>query len=192
MNETSLTLLDRIQSAGSDQDWHLLEELYQPLLQAWAKRFQVQSDDVADLIQDVLVTVLRELPNFSHNGHAGAFRCWLRTILLNRVRNHWWQSKRHLAGEAVHQELQELEDEKSALSELWAEEHDRYLLQQLLKSVREDFSSQPWQAFLQTAVENKSPQQVAEALGISTNTVMVAKSRVLSKLREKARGMLDL
>ena len=192
MNETSLTLLERIQSAGSDQDWHLLEELYQPLLQAWAKRFQVQSDDVADLTQDVLVTVLRELPNFSHNGHPGAFRNWLRTILLNRVRNHWRQSKRQRAGEAVHQELQELEDDTSALSQLWSEEHDRYLLQELLKSVRDDFSSQTWQAFQQTAIENKSPQQVAEELAISANSVMVAKSRVLSKLREKARGMLDL
>lgn len=192
MNETSLTLLDRIQSDGSDQDWQLLEELYQPLLQAWAKRFQVQSDDITDLTQDVLVTVLRELPSFSHNGRPGAFRNWLRTILLNRVRNHWRQSKRQRAGEAVHQELQELEDDKSVLSQLWAEEHDRYLLQQLLKSVREDFSPQTWQAFQQTAIENKTPQQVAQELTISTNSVMVAKSRVLSKLREKARGMLDL
>ena len=42
----------------------------------------IRPSDVDDLVQEVLAVVLRELPQFEHNGRTGAFRRWLRTILL--------------------------------------------------------------------------------------------------------------
>ncbi len=40
-------------------------------------------------MQEVLVAVLNDLPKIQHNPRTGAFRSWLRTILVNRVREFW-------------------------------------------------------------------------------------------------------
>ena len=74
MDETSLSLLGRLSREADCDSWQRLFDVYTPLLRGWLKRYQVQSSDADDLIQDVLTVVLRELPRFQHNQQAGAFR----------------------------------------------------------------------------------------------------------------------
>ncbi|MBM3970664.1 MAG: hypothetical protein FJ302_12495 [Planctomycetes bacterium] len=57
------------------------------LLRAWLLRFEVSPMDAGNLIQEVLLIVVRELPQFKHSGGAGAFQSWLRTILVYRLRD---------------------------------------------------------------------------------------------------------
>jgi RNA polymerase sigma-70 factor (ECF subfamily) len=82
--ETSASLLERLAVAPSDDDWRRLDDLYRPLLRAWMARAGVAASDVDDLVQDVLLVVIREIAGFEWSGQ-GAFRAWLRTILANRV-----------------------------------------------------------------------------------------------------------
>jgi DNA-directed RNA polymerase specialized sigma24 family protein len=42
--------------------------------------------DAADLVQDVLVTLVQTLPTFRYDATRGKFRQWLRTLLLNKLR----------------------------------------------------------------------------------------------------------
>src|SRR5579871_2970130 len=85
--ETSVSLLERLAGAPTDDDWRRLLDLYQPLLRAWMARAGVPTADADDLIQEVLLVVFREVGGFERRG-PGAFRSWLRTILTHRVRNH--------------------------------------------------------------------------------------------------------
>jgi hypothetical protein len=48
--ETSVSLLDSIASAPTDDDWRRLNDLYQPLLRAWIARAGVPASDVDDLV----------------------------------------------------------------------------------------------------------------------------------------------
>src|SRR5947208_428214 len=57
--------------------------------QGWLRRHSVPAADAEDLTQEVMAVVVRELPGFKHNQHAGAFRSWLRTITVNRLRLLW-------------------------------------------------------------------------------------------------------
>src|SRR5690348_7443360 len=91
--ETSVSLLERLAGTPSDDDWRRLLDLYQPLLQAWAARAGVPPADAEDLIQDVLLVVFREVGRFERQG-PGAFRSWLRTILMHRAQD-YWQRKKH-------------------------------------------------------------------------------------------------
>ncbi len=86
MNETSLSLLDRIRETSDAESWDRLVALYAPLLKRWVRRYEVQDADADDIVQEVLAALLNELPKFQHNRQTGAFRSWLRTILVNRVR----------------------------------------------------------------------------------------------------------
>ena len=47
-----------------------------------------------------------------------------------------------------------------------------------------------WQAFLRHVQEGEPALQVAEALGLSVNSVLLAKSRVLKRLRQEAAGLV--
>ncbi|MEQ9410849.1 MAG: sigma factor [Fuerstiella sp.] len=56
---------------------------------AGLRKYLVQDADADDLVRDVLTTVARELPCFVHDQRTGAFRNWLRQILVHRLQNFW-------------------------------------------------------------------------------------------------------
>jgi len=194
MSETSISLLERLHSRPDNDSWQRLIGLYTPLLHGWLRRYGLQSSDVDDLVQDVLAVVVRELPQFQHNHRPGAFRRWLRTILVHRLRNFWrGRAARPLAaGDSdLAQLLEQLEDPDSGLSRLWDEEHDRHVIQRLLAVIEPEFTASTWQAFRRVALEGKDEETVAADLGLSLHAVFVAKSRVLCRLRREANGLID-
>src|SRR5262245_49380811 len=88
MEPTRLSLLQRGRD-GDDDAWRQIVALYQPLIRAWLANQQIRPEEAEDLTQDVLAVVVRELRRFEHAGRPGAFRGWLRTITVNRAREHW-------------------------------------------------------------------------------------------------------
>jgi RNA polymerase sigma factor (sigma-70 family) len=193
--ETSLSLLERLRQPPRDEAaWKRLADVYTPLIHGWLRRYDVQAEDACDLTQEVLSTVHREMSRFEHNRHPGAFRCWLRTITANRIRAFWKQrrSQRLPAADSdLDRRLAELEDPGSDLSHLWDQEHDRYVLRHLLELVEPEFAPATWQAFQSLALEERRAAEVAAELGTTVNAVLLAKSRVLRRLRQEARGLVD-
>ena len=74
---------------------------------------------------------------------------------------------------------------------MWDREHDQHVVASLLERVQGDFAPVTWQAFLRHVQEGEPAGQVAEALGLSLNSVLLAKSRVLKRLRQEAAGLVD-
>ncbi len=68
MDDTSLSLLERLQHHPSESAWRDLVELYTPLLDDWLTRFKLQGADREDLVQESLTTVLPHVANFRHHG----------------------------------------------------------------------------------------------------------------------------
>src|SRR5262245_21026841 len=176
--ETSVSLLNRLAAAPTDDDWRRLLDLYQPLLRAWLARAGASASDADDLTQDILLVVFREVAGFVRHG-PGAFRAWLRTIFVHRARN-YFRSRRHhptATGDSdFHRRLDELESPDSALSGLWDSEHDKYVAASLMRRVQGDFEPATWQAFRRHVLEGERAARVAAALGLSRNSVLMAKS----------------
>ncbi|MGB7328076.1 MAG: terminase gpA endonuclease subunit [Rubripirellula sp.] len=89
MHETSLSLLDHLRHSPENEGWNRLAELYTPLIRTWLQRYDVQDSDAHDLVQEVLLAVSKDLGTFEHRGQPGAFRGWLKAILINRLRKFW-------------------------------------------------------------------------------------------------------
>ena len=130
MSETSLTLIDHLCRTPDGESWERLVEIYSPLLRRWIGRYEIQDSDADDLIQDVLLVVMQELPSFAHNRRRGAFRAWLRSIVVNRVRNFWRNRNRDpkVSGEAVMRSLDQLEDGHSELNTDWKNRYKNNVL----------------------------------------------------------------
>jgi RNA polymerase sigma-70 factor (ECF subfamily) len=183
---TSASLLDQARDRQSAA-WQRLVSLYTPLLHAWLTAAGLQPADRDDLTQRVLEVLVRQLPGFEHNGRPGAFRTWLRGITVNLLREHWRGRPQAGAGSV----LDQLADPAGGLSRLWDEQHDRHVLRVLLEQVRPEFSEARWRAFCRVSLDGVSPAVAAEELGMTVNAVLIAKSRVLARLRKEARGLID-
>jgi RNA polymerase sigma-70 factor (ECF subfamily) len=191
---TSKSLLDQARDRSDQAAWRRLTELYEPLITKWVRPHVAQRADAEDVVQEVLTTLVRELPRFDHNRRPGAFRAWLRTITVHRLRACWEKRDARPAavgGPNLHEVLAQLADPASALSRAWEEEHDRHVTKRLLASIRLEFQPATWRAFERQVQGGLSAAEAAAELGLSVNAVLIAKSRVLKRLREKGAGLLD-
>lgn len=188
--DTSASLLQRVREQSDEAGWQRLVDLYTPLIRSWIARHVRQEEDVNDLVQQVFTVVVGKLPAFVHNGRAGAFRHWLRSITINHLRA-FWRARRAPPGADLEAALEELEDPTSALSRQWDREHDCHVARKVLALIEPEFRPSTWQAFRRLVLDEAAPETVAAELGLTVNAVLIAKSRVLRRLRQAAQGLLD-
>ena len=195
MIPTSVSLLERLKSARPDDpNWRRLHDIYEPWIKGWLARVPGLGAESHDLAQDVLMVVVRELPRFNRQ-RDGSFRRWLGNVVANRLRTYLKKRKRRplvgLDGASGDAFVEQLADPKSVLSQEWDRQHDKFVLDRLMTTVRTDFSESTWEAFRRCTFDGEAAAAVAADLGISVNAVLTAKSRVLRRLREEAVGLID-
>ena len=185
-SSTSSSLLERLRQPDAGEAWARFVRLYTPLLFHWARGAGLPRQDAADLVQDVLVLLVRKMPAFRYDRRR-SFRAWLRTVALNR-----WRERRRRAAPAAEgdEALREAAapDDMAVFEE---SEYRRHVVRQALRALRGEFPDRTWQAFWRYAVEGEEAADVAEALGLRVGSVYAAKSRVLARLREELEGLLD-
>jgi RNA polymerase sigma-70 factor (ECF subfamily) len=192
---TSKSLLVKARDRSDQAAWRRLTELYEPFVARWIRPHVAQRADAEDLVQEVMTTLVRELPRFDHNEQTGAFRAWLRTLTVHRVRSYWQKRDAQTAGSgdsSLYESLAQLADPTSALSRSWDEEHDRHVTKTMLTAIRLEFQPATWRAFERHVRDGQPAAEVAQELGLSVNAVLIAKSRILKRLREKAAGLVDI
>jgi RNA polymerase sigma-70 factor (ECF subfamily) len=190
MSETPLSLLDRLRRDPDEASWRRLAELYSPFILRQLQQQGISALDGEDLLQEILLVVIRELPEFDHSGRKGAFRTWIRGITTHRMLG-YWRSRRHEGNGGSVPNLEQLEDPESDLNRVWDLEHNRYIAQRLLEGIESEFSAPVWRSFHRQVIEGLPAAEVAEELGLTVNAVLIAKSRVLRRLRLEGRGLID-
>jgi RNA polymerase sigma-70 factor (ECF subfamily) len=191
---TSVSLLERLRTNPDDGAWQRLVGVYRPWIVGWLRRHGLPDSDAEDLAQEVLVVVLRELPFFQHNRRPGAFRAWLRTVTVHRVQD-FGRSRRYrpeVGDRAILDRLAELQDPASELSRQWDREHDAHVVRRLVALIEPDFQEPTWRAFRAVMLEGETPASAAARLGMSVNAVLLAKSRILARLRQEGEGLIDV
>lgn len=181
---TPASLLDRLKKSEETTAWDRFVELYTPLLYHWAQRLGLQNSDCADLVQDVFLILWRTLPEFEYNS-AMSFHAWLKTLFLNRHRSRQRQ-REPLPIEVGSQHLVESADEQ-----LGDPEYARYLIRQAFRLIEREFSPLHQQVFRAYVLEERTPEDLAQELGMSPGTVYGIKSKILSRLRQELRQLLD-
>ncbi|MFO0960405.1 MAG: RNA polymerase sigma factor [Isosphaeraceae bacterium] len=192
MKPTSISLLDRLRMARPDaSDWERLQGIYRPLIRAWIARVPGVGSEADDLAQDILAIVCRAIPTFDRR-REGSFRAWLRQVTTNQIRAEWRNRRRRpaVAMDATDGFLDRLADPGSDLARDWDREHDQFVIDRLLATVRPDFESKTWEAFRKFALEGTPAKRVADELGMTENAVLQAKSRILRRMRQEAGDLL--
>jgi RNA polymerase sigma-70 factor, ECF subfamily len=192
VDSTSLSLLVRLKEAGPEAtDWQRLQGIYLPLIQRWLRRAPGLRDEADDLAQEVFLVVIRELPRFERR-REGSFRAWLRTITANKARTYCKRldRRRTVGMDRTETFLEQMADPESDLAREWDREHDEHVIRKLLAAVQSDFNSTTWEAFRRLSLDGLPAARVAEELGMPENAVLLAKSRVVRRLRQEAGDLL--
>jgi RNA polymerase sigma-70 factor (ECF subfamily) len=187
MFTTPPSLLERLRSPCEPAAWDRFVHLYTPLLFQWARQAGLQASDAADLVQEVFVVLLRQLPQFTYDPNK-SFRAWLRTVTLNKWREWKRRTVPVTAGGGEAFEAIEAPDQWGVFDEA---EYSRHVVGQALAALRPEFPERTWEAFWQYAVVGTDATAVADYLGLSPGSVYAAKSRVLTRLRQEVAGLLD-
>jgi RNA polymerase sigma factor (sigma-70 family) len=188
---TSPSLLVRIRDAADQQAWSQFVAVYAPLVYGFARKHGLQDADAADLTQDVLRNVARSARRLEYDPKRGSFRGWLFTVVRNELRSFLGARRRQVQGSGDTDVQNALQQQPAPDDEqrLWEQEHETRLFQWAAEQVRSEVQEATWRAFQMTAVEGKSGQETAAALGLSVAAVYLAKSRVMARLKEHIRRL---
>lgn len=185
--ETHLSLLIRLRDPRNQQAWNEFLEIYEPLIARLIQRRGIQSADVGEITQEVLLAVASSIHRWESNPDRGTFRGWLATIARNLVVNFLIRQSRHPRGSGDTDLRRWLEDQPAPdgeMSALFDLERKRQTFHWASIQVQPEFKSTTWQAFWMTAVEERDVADVAAELGVTAGVVYVSRSRVMKRLRE--------
>ena len=186
MHTTPHSLLQKLRDRTDQDSWKAFCTLYAPMILEWARKQGFQEADAEDVCQQVLVKLLRELPNY--RPESGKFRVWLATLTRNQGIDFRRRKENRSLG---------LGDDDFPLTEWPAEsefEEEDYrlgLVRRVQRIVRPDFHEQTWTAFSRAVLQGTPAAEVAAEMGISVNAVYIARNRVLARIREVLAGFLD-
>ena len=188
---TRASLLVRLRDPNDADAWKEFVQLYASVIYGFARKRGLQDADAADLMQEVLRSFAGSVGRLDYDPRRGTFRGWLFKVTRNKVFNFLEARQRQPRGtgdSGAHQRLEE-QPGREPEEDDWDREYDRKVFAWAAERVKSEFQDSTWKAFWLTAVDGLSAQEVGQRLDLSPGAVYVAKSRVLSRLREEIAGL---
>ena len=192
--KTRPSLLVRLRDSRDTEAWNWFVAVYGPLIYSFARKHGLQDADAADLMQESMRVVAGALRSLEYDPKRGSFRAWLFAVARNQLLRFWSRQNRAGRGtgsSSAQQRLEEIQSTSETPVAEWDEECDRFRFAWAAERVRGQVQSTTWEAFWKTAVDGLSGQEVAAALGMSVAAVYLAKSRVMARLKDLLRQVLD-
>ena len=190
---TRASLLVRIQDPSDAQAWRQFFDLYAPVVYGFARKRGLQDADAADLMQDVLRSVVTAAGRLDYDPAKGTFRGWLFSVTRNKIFNFLDKQRRQARGSGdsgAHRRLDELPAREDDQAE-FDRDYERRRFAWAADRVRDEFHNSTWQAFWMTSVDGLSAKDAGSKLRMSPGAVYVAKSRVIARLREEIETLDD-
>lgn len=182
---TRHSLLYRVQNSLNTTSWEEFVEIYSPVITATARRSGLREDLVDDILQEVLMQMVRTISHFQKDPSKGTFRSYLARVTTNKIKDYWRKP--------TNRAMQLKEPTAIATSvnaaEIWEEEVNRQVFHIALERVREQSQSRTWKSFEAHVLQKQKAADVAETLGITENAVFVNCSRTLARIRELAQTL---
>ena len=184
---THPSLLLRIRDAQDAASWRTFVDTYAPLVYPFGRQRGLQDAD-ADLAQEVMVEAARCLRTFAYQPERGRFRDWLGTLTRRKL-SRFFARQRRPETEAVEEIA--VEPGSSPPDPEWVDEFNARVLRVALDRIRPHFEAPTWRAFERVWLDNQPAAVVAGELATPLETIYLAKSRVLKRLREEVQMLAD-
>ncbi len=188
-SETRASLIVRLRDAADVAAWDEFVTIYGPVVYRLALRQGLQAADADDVVQQVFAAVAQSVHQWLEKPQRGRFRGWLLTIARNiaiktLIRRPTGGVGR--GGDPGFGSLHELAAPVGDVSSQFDLEYRREVYRWAAEQLRDSVASTTWEAFQLTHIDGVSIADAAAQLKISVGNVYIARSRVISRLRELA------
>jgi RNA polymerase sigma factor (sigma-70 family) len=190
--DTRASLILRLPDAADAAAWDEFTAVYAPLVYRLARQRGLPSADVDDLVQEVLAAVARSVDGWLTTAGRGPFRAWLLRIARNQAINQLTRTKTRLLATGDSDVARQLSQHAAANGQALEDfdlEYRREVFRWAAEQVRATMAEKTWKAFWQTSIEERPVEAVAQQLQMSVGSVYIAKSRVMTRLRQMVRRM---
>ncbi len=181
--ETRVSLILRLPGGADTEAWREFVDIYEPFVYRFGRRAGLQDSDARELVQEVFLGITKAIRRWQPDPEQARFRTWLFRIARNQLLTHI--KRRRCESDCDSIAWRNIADRQpdAAGQDQIASEYRREVFRWASQRVRDQVQPTTWSAFWQTAVEGRSPAQVATDLGIPRSAVYVARSRVISRLQ---------
>jgi RNA polymerase sigma-70 factor (ECF subfamily) len=191
---TRHSLILRIRDTENQAAWQEFVEIYKPLIQRIAVKLGMQPADAVDATQEVLLHLTNVVDQWNSQNGAGSFRGWLYRVSRN-VMIRWMRGHDLNAIGSGHSDVHSLIEDEASFDPQEIEvvdiEYQRQIFAQAAQNIRPHFQNKTWQAFWLTVVEQKPVVEVGRQIEMSTGAIYVSRSRVMNRLRQEAKRLVD-
>jgi len=190
---THASLLERLKDLDDQGGWEEFYTTYRKLIFSFALKHGLTGTEAEEVVQETIVTVARNMPEFRYDPKRCSFKTWLFNLTLWRIQDQL--RKRHPDEVSMHRKPGETDrtstvervpgPEGERLTALWEEEWKKDLFERALERVKGRVAEKQFQMFDLNALQEWSAREVARSLGVSLGRVYVTKHRVAALLRKE-------
>lgn len=184
MLATRASLLLRLKSEDAgprELAWAQFHQRYAPVIAGFAHRLGAKSGDIDDIVQEVMVGFYAAQPVFTYDPSRGRFRGYLKTCTMHVVQRKTARAMRDAAAS-----LEKIDPADDRYEQLWNDVWQKEQLKRAIDAVREQYkSNSTFLAFERVVLKDEDSQAVAEALGISIDSVYKAKQRIGDAIKQR-------
>ena len=186
---TSTQILEGLKTNGNTTAWDKFCDHFQPVVVNFARQLGLPEADAEDAAQETMLEFLKAFRNEKYNREKGSLGNWLfgiaRRVILNlRGRQPLEQL---VADKTTGTSFWDLIQDDHNIKHTWETEWRQMVLTKCVQQVRRELDPKVVEAFELYALSEQPVEEVAGRLKMSNNAVYIAKSRVLSRLRELER-----
>jgi RNA polymerase sigma-70 factor (ECF subfamily) len=169
------------------------------MVRALSRRSGCSHDEAEDIVQEVMMAAIDALRRQSYDRALGRFKAWLKGVIYHKITDARRRSDQRapdgLPGESAGARCQAgpplhtIPDPGPGPDERYGAEFEaawqQAAYEDALDEVRHEVEPITFQAYDLYVRKGCPPREVARLLGISRNTVYLAKSRILARIRDK-------
>lgn len=183
---TTTQVLEDLKCSNDTLAWSGFRDHFYPVVFNFARTLGLSATDAEDATQEVMLAFLKAFRSGRYDRGKGRLSHWLfgvakRVILDFRKR---LPRERIVADNSTGTSFWDMVQDENAVRHTWDSQWRRMVLERCLQQARKELDHKVFEAFELYALSQKSVEEVAQILGMSRNAVYIAKSRVLSKLRQ--------
>lgn len=187
---TRRSLLSRLKHWDDRVGWREFFDTYWRLIYSVAKRSGMREEDAHELVQDVMVSVANEMPDFRYDRAKGSFRGFLMRIVHRRIADFW---RRGVAARkmtvAIEDQVNFAEPVTEDFEKNWDAEWKKQLLEVALRRVRGKVKLRHYMIFEMAVLRDTPVAEIKKTLGVGLALIYVTKHRIQRLVGAELRSM---
>lgn len=189
---TRQSLLSRLKDWDDKESWYEFFQTYWKFIYAIAARAGLADCDAQDVVQQTIISVSRQMPNFQWDPSKGTFKGFLyhtaRFWILDKKRQEKKFAERHAnltPGTSGTNPIDEIADPATLAPPNWDEAWEWNLAQAAIQNVKARIKPKHFQIYDWYVLKHMPSAEVASKFGITIGQVFLVKHRITELLTKE-------